>query len=101
MSEKPPGSLAAEADTARDRSRERGSGNATIYDVAKLAGVSASTVSRVLSGQKKTTPTTHRRIFAAVEELGVPLQSVRASPADRTDSDPWSGSRRSHQSHLL
>ena len=43
---------------------------ATIRDVAKLAGVSAASVSYVLNGIDKITPETKERILKAVNELG-------------------------------
>jgi LacI family transcriptional regulator len=42
----------------------------TIYDVAKLAGVSIASVSRVLNGQRNPRPETRDRVLAAVTELG-------------------------------
>ena len=41
----------------------------TIYDVARLAGVSPSTVSRMLNGKGQFAPTTHRAVAQAVEQL--------------------------------
>jgi LacI family repressor for deo operon, udp, cdd, tsx, nupC, and nupG len=43
---------------------------ANIHDVAKRAGVSPSTVSRVLSQHAVVAPATRRRVMAAVERLG-------------------------------
>lgn len=43
---------------------------ADIYDVAKRAGVSVSTVSRVLSQHAVVAPATKQRVLAAVERLG-------------------------------
>lgn len=43
---------------------------ATLYDVARLAGVSPATVSRVLSGNPKVTPENRERVLRAVRELG-------------------------------
>ncbi|KRV46462.1 hypothetical protein AQ490_11225 [Wenjunlia vitaminophila] len=52
---------------------------ASIYDVAKAAGVSASTVSRVLSGARSVRPESAAAVMAAVEELGYrPNQLGRA-----------------------
>ncbi len=42
---------------------------ATIYDVAKRAGVSPATVSRALSGAKGVSETTRQRVLAAAREL--------------------------------
>lgn len=42
-------------------------------DVARMAGVSAMTVSRALKGSESVSKTTHRKIMAAVEELGYVL----------------------------
>ncbi len=59
---------------------------ATIYDVAKKAGVSIATVSRVVSGRARVTEATRARVLEAVEELnyrpnpvaqGLALQSTR------------------------
>ena len=43
--------------------------NVTLKDVARKAGVSYQTVSKVLSDQKRVTPEVRDRIYAAVEEL--------------------------------
>lgn len=45
-------------------------GRATIRDVARVSGVSYSTVSRVLSGYEFVKETTRNRVMQAVEELG-------------------------------
>src|SRR5215472_13581089 len=42
----------------------------TIYDVARVAGVSIASVSRVLNGQRNPRPETRERVLAAVAELG-------------------------------
>lgn len=42
----------------------------TIYDVARLAGVSIASVSRVLNSQRNPRPETRDRVLAAVTELG-------------------------------
>ena len=43
---------------------------ATIYEVAERAGVSASTVSRVISGTRAVNPELVKRVQDAAEELG-------------------------------
>jgi LacI family transcriptional regulator len=42
----------------------------TLYDVARLAGVSTATVSRVLHGQDRVRESTRARVQKAIEELG-------------------------------
>lgn len=50
-------------------------------DVARVAGVSAQTVSRVMSGQSNVRPETARRVLNAVEELGYRVHAAAASLA--------------------
>jgi LacI family transcriptional regulator len=53
--------------------REAGSGvtrTATLYDVARAAGVSTATVSRVINSSDPVRPDTRRRVLEAIEELG-------------------------------
>ncbi|MGJ0204004.1 substrate-binding domain-containing protein [Leucobacter sp. gxy201] len=50
-------------------------------DVARLAGVSTQTVSRVVSGQSSVRPDTAARVQAAIEQLGYRVQAVAASLA--------------------
>ncbi|MBP1326288.1 DNA-binding LacI/PurR family transcriptional regulator [Leucobacter exalbidus] len=50
-------------------------------DVARLAGVSAQTVSRVMSNQGSVRPETARRVLAAVDELGYRIHAAAASLA--------------------
>ncbi|WP_336644896.1 LacI family DNA-binding transcriptional regulator [Microbacterium sp. USHLN186] len=50
-------------------------------DVARLAGVSTQTVSRVMSGQQNVRPETARRVQSAVEELGYRVHAAAASLA--------------------
>ena len=52
---------------------------ATIYDVARAAGVSIASVSRVLNGRRNPRPETRDRVLQAVAELGfVPDGAARA-----------------------
>lgn len=52
---------------------------ATIYDVAKMAGVSIATVSRVLNSPEKVNPETRSGVLAAIEQLGfIPKADARA-----------------------
>src|SRR5690606_36739132 len=50
-------------------------------DVARVAGVSAQTVSRVMSGQSNVRPDTARKVLNAVEELGYRVHAAAASLA--------------------
>jgi LacI family transcriptional regulator len=53
----------------------------TIYDVARAAGVSIASVSRVLNGRRNTTAETRDRVQRAASELGyVPDSAARALP---------------------
>jgi LacI family transcriptional regulator len=51
----------------------------TIYDVARLAGVSTATVSRALNGTAQIAPGTRQAIDAAVEQLGYRPNSIARS----------------------
>jgi LacI family transcriptional regulator len=54
----------------------------TIYDVARAAGLSIASVSRVLNGQRNPREDTRERVLAAVAELGfVPDDAARALSA--------------------
>ena len=58
---------------------KRSKGTLTIYDVARLAGVSIASVSRVLNGQGTPRPETRERVMRAVGELSfVPDAAARA-----------------------
>lgn len=58
---------------------------ATIYDVARLAGVNPSTVSRALSIPGRLNSTTEQRVQAAAKELNYRLNPIaRALPTGRT-----------------
>jgi LacI family gluconate utilization system Gnt-I transcriptional repressor len=60
---------AANPDAPARRSR-RGSGSVTLADVAKLAGVSAITVSRALNTPDRVSPDTMKQVREAVEQTG-------------------------------
>ena len=47
----------------------RGAGGATVYDVARAAGVSAMTVSRVINGNTHVSEATRDKVLAAVASL--------------------------------
>lgn len=54
----------------------------TIYDVARAAGVSIASVSRVLNGRRNPLPETRERVLQAVSELGfIPDGAARALSA--------------------
>src|SRR6201996_4829889 len=58
----------------------------TLYDVARRAGVSIATVSRVLHGQEPVRETTRARVRAAIEELGyVPDGAAQSLARSRKD----------------
>jgi LacI family transcriptional regulator, galactose operon repressor len=58
----------------------------TLYDVARQAGVSIATVSRVLHGQESVRETTSARVRAAIEELGyVPDGAAQSLARNRKD----------------
>ena len=58
----------------------------TLYDVARLAGVSTATVSRVVHGQDRVREATRIRVQRAIEELGyVPDGAARSLSRGRKD----------------
>lgn len=58
---------------------------ATIYDVAALAGVSHTTVSRVVNGDRATTPVTRGRVERAIAAVGYrPNATARALARNRS-----------------
>ncbi len=56
---------------------------ATLYDVAREAGVSTATVSRVVHGQDGVRPATRRRVLEAIEALGYVPDGAAQSLAQR------------------
>ena len=66
--------------------RPAGSGNSatsTLYDVARAAGVSTATVSRVVHGQDRVRLSTRRRVLDAIEALGYVPDGAAQSLAQR------------------
>lgn len=60
--------------------------NPTIYDVAKLSGVSISTISRVLNAPDKVNSETRKRVMDAIDRLGfVPRAEARAHALQNTN----------------
>src|SRR5512135_3854958 len=58
---------------------------ATIYDVAKQAGVSITTVSRILNTPDKVNSKTREKVLAAIDQLSfVPKAEARARAMQRT-----------------
>ncbi len=62
-----------------------GAGAVSIYEVARIAGVSVATVSRVLNGKGPVREDTSRRVLSAIESLGyVPHSAARSLSTRRT-----------------
>ncbi|MFC4737578.1 catabolite control protein A [Bacillus daqingensis] len=57
--------------------------NVTIYDVAREAGVSMATVSRVVNGNPNVKPTTRKRVMEAIERLGYRPNAVARGLASK------------------
>ncbi|WP_147805254.1 catabolite control protein A [Alkalicoccus halolimnae] len=57
--------------------------NVTIYDVAREAGVSMATVSRVVNGNPNVKPTTRKRVVEAIDELGYRPNAVARGLASK------------------
>ena len=60
-----------------------GSAASTLYDVARKAGVSTATVSRVVHDQDRVRPSTRRRVLEAIEALGYVPNSAAQSLVQR------------------
>jgi LacI family transcriptional regulator len=56
-----------------------GSPASTLYDVAREAGVSTATVSRVVHGQQRVSPATRKRVLEVIEDLGYVPDSAAQS----------------------
>ncbi|WP_240374587.1 catabolite control protein A [Bacillus piscicola] len=57
--------------------------SATIYDVAREAGVSMATVSRVVNGNPNVKPTTRKKVLEAIEQLGYRPNAVARGLASK------------------
>ena len=58
----------------------------TLFDVARLAGVSTATVSRVVHGQDRVRPSTRERVLEVIEALGyVPDSSAQSMVRKRKE----------------
>ncbi|MFC5931191.1 LacI family DNA-binding transcriptional regulator [Cryobacterium melibiosiphilum] len=78
---------AGSAQPVTPRASRRGRPAATIYDIAKLAGVNPSTVSRALSKPGRINVKTEERIQAAAKELNYRLNPMaRALPTGRSST---------------
>jgi DNA-binding LacI/PurR family transcriptional regulator len=76
----------------------------TLKDIAKRAGVSYQTVSKVIHNQIQVTPEVRERIQAAIEELG--YRPNAAAQNLRTQSShligySWKSDRQNHSSPIL
>lgn len=79
--------LRSEALRSEVAGRGRGRGSATIYDVAELAGVNPSTVSRAFSTPGRVSAKTEAKIRAAAAELDFSVNPMaRALPTGRTNT---------------
>jgi LacI family transcriptional regulator len=79
--------VTTEDDTPEALVGRRGKSPSTIYDIAKLAGVNPSTVSRALSKPGRINVKTEERIQAAAKELNYRLNPMaRALPTGRTNT---------------
>ncbi|MDE2596569.1 MAG: LacI family DNA-binding transcriptional regulator [Sphingomonadales bacterium] len=78
--------MASQGDTtgSAKRSPRRSGRGPTVADVARLAGVSPMTVSRVVNAEARVTPKTRERVEAAIAELGyVPNLAARSLAGGR------------------
>ncbi|HEY7146571.1 MAG TPA: LacI family DNA-binding transcriptional regulator [Streptosporangiaceae bacterium] len=72
--------------TNESRIDRAGAPASTLYDVARAAGVSTATVSRVMHGQDRVSPATRRRVLEVIEDLGyVPDGAAQSLSRRRKD----------------
>jgi LacI family transcriptional regulator len=62
--------------TTASKKAERSQSSATIYDVARVAGVSAMTVSRVMNGNAHVSDVTRAKVMAAIESLNYQVNTA-------------------------
>ncbi|MDV2020539.1 helix-turn-helix transcriptional regulator, partial [Escherichia coli] len=74
----------------------------TIYDIARVAGVSKSTVSRVLNKQTNISPEAREKVLRAIEELQYqPNKLARALTSSGFDAIMVISTRSGNDSNLL
>ena len=66
-----------------------GSRGVVMVDVARLAGVSQKTVSRVVNGAPHVRPDVRERVNRAIEELGSPSECCRSGTGPGAQSHDW------------
>jgi len=76
-----PNDLDGDLDGFADAGNSGARGRVTIRDVARLAGVSPSTVSRAFARPDRVSAATTRRIFAAADQLGYHAAPVETVPS--------------------
>jgi LacI family transcriptional regulator len=84
-----PRTMPAASETAHGRDRLTGFGvsaPSTLHDVAREAGVSTATVSRVVHGQDRVRPSTRARVLEVIEALGyVPNSAAQSMVRQRKE----------------
>ncbi len=61
----------------------------TIYDVAREAGVSMATVSRVVNGNQNVKETTRRKVLDVIERLDYRPNAVARGLASKKNNNCW------------